>query len=85
MCRLMGRRRAVKVGYAVCGRTITASIEHRCTHGNCGSSPRALTYRHSSAGRAAPLQGEGRGFNSLCRYEKTEIKRGATLSLFSLA
>lgn len=39
----MGRRRAVKVGYAVCGLGITASVEHRCTHGNRGSSPRTLT------------------------------------------
>ena len=43
MCRLMGRHRAVKVGYVVCGRKITMDVEHRCTRGNCGSSPQALT------------------------------------------
>lgn len=43
MCRLMGGRRAVKVGYVICGRKITVCVEHRCTHGNCGSSPQALT------------------------------------------
>ena len=43
MCRLMGRRRAVKVGYVICGLGITVSVEHRCIHGNCGSSPRTLT------------------------------------------
>ena len=28
MCRLMGRRRAVKVGYVICGLGITVSVEH---------------------------------------------------------
>ena len=33
----------MKVGYVICGRKITVCVEHRCTHGNCGSSPQALT------------------------------------------